>query len=54
MIVWVAPATSGPSAQGNALVQAPLVETKLSPAGVGSATETLAASLGPLLVTVIV
>ncbi len=54
MIVALAPAVSVPSAQGKAPVQAPLVDTKLSPAGVGSATDTLAASLGPLLVTVIV
>jgi hypothetical protein len=36
------------------VVQAPAFETKVSPAGVTSATETPAASLGPLLVTVTV
>ncbi len=43
-----------PSAQGKAPVQAPALETKLSPAGVTSATETPLASLGPALVIVIV
>ncbi len=52
VIVRVAPAVTVPTAQGNAVLQAPLFEMKVSPAGVGSATETAAASLGPLLVTV--
>ncbi len=50
MIVRVAPAVTVPTAQGNAVLQAPLFETKASPVGVGAATDTLAASLGPLLV----
>jgi hypothetical protein len=54
VIVLVWPAVIVPSAQGKAVVQAPLFETKVVPAGVGSATETEVASDGPLLVTVIV
>ena len=43
-----------PRLQGKALVQSPLFETKLSPVGVGSATWTAFAPVGPLFVTVIV
>ena len=43
-----------PSAQGNVVVQSPVVLTNVSPDGVGSATETVVALEGPLLVTVIV
>jgi len=41
-----------PSTHGNAVVQAPLVETKVRPAGVGSVTVTLSATDGPSLVMV--
>jgi hypothetical protein len=54
VIVRVAPAGTMPRVHGKALVQAPLLESKLSPTGVGSVTDTLVASLGPLFVTVIV
>lgn len=43
-----------PRSQGNAVVQSPVLETKLKPAGVGSSTETLAAFEGPRFLTVIV
>ena len=43
-----------PSAQGNAVVQAPAFDTKDKPAGVGFESETLAASAGPAFVAVIV
>jgi hypothetical protein len=43
-----------PRLHGNAVVQAPAVDTNVSPVGVTSATETPAASLGPAFVTVIV
>ena len=54
VIVRVAPAGTAPSAQGNAVVQSPAFDTNVSPAGVGSATVTPAASDGPSFVTVIV
>jgi hypothetical protein len=54
VIVRVAPAGTVPSEQGNAVAQAPLFETKVSPLGVGSATVTLVASELPLFVTRIV
>jgi hypothetical protein len=54
VIVFVWPGVIVPRAHGNALVQAPVFEEKLVPAGVGSATETAAASEGPLFVMVIV
>ncbi len=54
VIVRAAPAGTVPSAQGNAVVQSPLVETNVNPVGVGSVTATVAASLGPLFVTVMV
>ncbi len=50
----LAPATTVPRLQGKAVTQSPLVDTKLRPDGVMSAIEALAASLGPLLVSVIV
>ncbi len=53
-MVRVCPDGTVPSAHGNGVLQAPVVETKLRPVGVTSATETPAASEGPLLVTVIV
>ncbi len=53
-MVRVAPAGTVPRAQGNAVTQFPAVERNVIPAGVASATFTLAASLGPLLVTVMV
>ena len=53
-MTWLAPAAMVPRAQGNVVVQGPVFETKLSPAGVTSATSTLVASLGPVFVTVIV
>src|SRR5262245_47901890 len=50
----VCPAPTVPMAQGNAPVQAPVVDTNVRPAGVALATLTPCASLGPLLVTEIV
>ena len=44
------PDASVPSAHGNGVVQSPLFDTKVVPAGVASATETATASEGPLLV----
>jgi len=46
--------TRVPRLQGNALTQAPLLETKVRPAGVASETNTAVASPGPPLVTVVV
>ncbi len=43
-----------PSAHGKTVTQLPALDRNVSPAGVGSATETAAASDGPELVTVIV
>ena len=54
MIVRVAPAGTTPSVQGKAVVHAPVVDTQVNPAGVGSRTTTPTASDGPVLVTVIV
>ena len=54
VITRVAAGASVPSAQGNAVVQSPLFETNVSPAGVGSETTTSRASDGPLLTTVTV
>jgi hypothetical protein len=51
VIVAVAKGTSVPSEHGKGVVQAPLLETNVSPAGVGSLTETLCASDGPAFVT---
>src|SRR5882672_12562240 len=46
VMVRLAPAARMPSEHGNGVAQAPLVETKVSPAGVGLSTDTPAASLG--------
>src|SRR6266498_2201572 len=54
VMVTLWPGVSVPRAQGNDVVQAPLLPAKVVPAGVGSSTVTLAASEGPLFVTVIV
>jgi hypothetical protein len=43
-----------PSAQGRVLQPLPLIETKVSPAGVGSASDTPCAVSGPLFFTMIV
>lgn len=53
MIVAEAPAASVPTLQGKAL-QAPLLESQVRPAGVGSDTVTPTASDGPRFVTVTV
>ncbi len=50
----VAPAATVPRLHGYAVVQSPEFETNVSPLGVTFATETRAASEGPLLVTVTV
>ena len=49
-----APAGTVPSAHGKAVMQSPVLDTKVSPAGVTSATTTFAALDGPVFVTVIV
>jgi hypothetical protein len=54
VIVLVSNGARIPNSQGKAVMQSPVLETKFSPAGVGSSTETLAAFDGPLFVTVIV
>src|ERR1051325_4189862 len=54
LMVTLWPGVSVPRAQGNAVVQPPLLEEKVVPAGAGSLTVTLAASEGPLFVTVMV
>jgi len=54
VIVAVAPAATLASVHGNAVVQAPLFETNVKPAGVESLTTTVVAFEGPLFVTVIV
>src|SRR5690349_18261689 len=54
MIVRTAPAGIAPSAHGNGVAQSPESEMGTRPAGVGSASDTPAASDGPALVTVIV
>src|SRR6266540_3748536 len=51
-MVRLCPGGIEPSAQANAVVQAPLFETKVRPVGAGSWTETFSAWFGPLLVTV--
>ncbi len=53
-MVRVAPAGTVPRAQGNADTQLPVVDRNVSPGGVASATFTLAAFEGPLLMTVMV
>lgn len=50
----VCPTVRLPRSQGNALLQSPAFETKVNPLGNGSVTETPVASLGPLLVTLMV
>ena len=54
MMRAVCPTVSVPRLHGNAVVQAPLFETNVRPAGVGSVTTTFAALAGPLLSTSIV
>lgn len=54
VIVAVWPLVIVPSAQGKAVVHAPLLETKVRLAGVGSLTVTPDASDGPIFVTVTV
>jgi hypothetical protein len=51
VIVAVAPEAIVPSEHGYAVVHAPAFETKVSPVGVVSATETAVALFGPLFVT---
>src|SRR5262245_27526720 len=53
-MVWLAPTGMAPSAHGNAVVQAPLLERSVSVAGTESLTVTPDASDGPALVTVMV
>src|SRR6266545_2856477 len=50
VIVAVAPAATLASVHGNAVVQAPLLETNVKPAGVASLTTTVVAFEGPLFV----
>src|SRR5262249_33677730 len=47
------PGASVPSAHGKAVVQAPLLDTKVRPAGVGAFTTTLVAAGAPLLLPTI-
>src|SRR4029079_11710231 len=54
LMVTLWPGVSVPRAQGKAVVQPPLFEAQVVPAGAGSLTVTLAASEGPLFVTVMV
>src|SRR5262249_57606094 len=54
VMVRVAPGRRFPRAQGNAVVQSPLLETKSRPGGVGSDTVTPVATDGPRFVTVTV
>ena len=54
VITRLAPAGTVPRLHGKAVVQAPALDTNVRPAGVTSATDTPAASLGPPFVTVIV
>src|SRR5205085_3150976 len=54
VIVADAPAINVPSEQANGVLHAPLFETNVRPAGVGSETVTPVASEGPELVMVIV
>ena len=51
-ICRLSPAGSVPSTHGNGVVQAPVLLTNVSPAGVGSVTVTAVASSVPLLVVV--
>src|SRR5262245_2673399 len=53
-MVRLVPAVTVPRLQGNAVVQSPVFETKVRPAGVGSVTVTAAAFEGPLFVTTMV
>ena len=53
-MVAVAPAASDEIVHGTPLVQAPEVELKRMPGGVGSVTTTFVAGLGPRFVTAIV
>ena len=53
-MVWEAPGAIAPSTHGNAVVQAPPLESKVRPLGVGSSTMTLVALDGPVFVTTIV
>src|SRR5262245_53305674 len=52
VIVWDVPTASGPRVHGKAVVQAPPLDTNVSPAGVGSVTVAPATSDGPLFVIV--
>jgi hypothetical protein len=54
VMICDAPGVMVPSAQGYAVVHAPVLPTNVSPAGVRSATLTPVASWGPLFVTVTV
>src|SRR5262249_57489654 len=54
VMVRVAPGRRFPRAQGNAVVQSPLLETKSRPGGVGSDTVTPVATEGPWFLTVTV
>jgi hypothetical protein len=54
LMVAVCPAVIVPRLQGNGVVQAPLFETNVVPAGAGSLTLTLPADAGPPFVTVMV
>jgi hypothetical protein len=51
VIVRISPDRSVPRLQGKAVVQAPELETNVSPAGVGSLTTTACASAGPAFAT---
>src|SRR5262249_10864396 len=53
-MVRVVVGASEPSAHGKAVVQSPVLETNVSPGGVGSLTATLFADDGPPFVTVMV
>jgi hypothetical protein len=54
VIVLVCPFAIVPRLHGKAVMQAPVLETKFNPGGVGSLTLTFCESLGPLFLTVIV
>ena len=54
VIVLLAPAASSAKLQGKAVVQSPVLETNVNPAGVGSLTIRLTALLGPSLLIVMV
>ena len=51
-MVRVVPGAIVPRSQGKAVVQSPLVDTNVNPAGVGSSTVTPVATEGPALATV--